>query len=592
MSQNHTYNLLICLVLVLSLFGCGEKEKSEASYSERFAAIFQPAQKIVLVPDTTVANRKGSAKQASVQERYPLIYNLIHQEQQAYYQNLTDSSYTNWDSLQDYQADIKYLGNGEDTILLARNIKVFGWHPHWMGSTYKNYNFKLLSHVALFSYNVNVGDGNLPYDNPEVIENWRTNKDFDLVQLAEAAGSKVLITITNFGRAENRIFLNDIPRQERLIKDVCQLLIDIEAHGIDLDFEEIPPGYEKRFSDFVRRLRSQLLKLKKDYLLTVVLPKINRLDNGNTIYNIDTLQHYVDFFTLTAYDFTTGDYAPGAIAPLYNANRRRLKNNSIEDIVFNYLEAGLDRKKLLLGLPYYGGEWTRTTALDGRVDSTFQHLTHANIRRQYQRMGTPFLDRDAYANVFSESYVPAAGAFARVEKELWFDDSLTLSVKYDWVLEQGLAGVGIWALGYDQPYTDLWALLDDKFAPINDTLVYYQPQEAFNLPLTLLTYRNPIAITALFLFCFLTIGFVWALFDWRVREVFFENKTLRILYIAIAFTIIAMAFTIFLFLQPDVLSQFGTAPLLIISLIIGLLIGAWSVKKISTLFEAARNKVP
>ena len=48
-------------------------------------------------------------------------------------------------------------------------------------------------------------------------------------------------------------------------------------------------------------------------------------------------------------------------------------------------------------------------------------------------------------------------------QQTWFEDANSLAAKYQTVLNEGLAGVGIWALGYDDPYTDLWNALHTAF---------------------------------------------------------------------------------------------------------------------------------
>ena len=45
----------------------------------------------------------------------------------------------------------------------------------------------------------------------------------------------------------------------------------------------------------------------------------------------------------------------------------------------------------------------------------------------------------------------------------WYDDSLSLSLKYDFAINNNLLGVGIWALGYDGTNPELWDLLSAKF---------------------------------------------------------------------------------------------------------------------------------
>lgn len=48
----------------------------------------------------------------------------------------------------------------------------------------------------------------------------------------------------------------------------------------------------------------------------------------------------------------------------------------------------------------------------------------------------------------------------------WYDDKESLSKKYDLAMDKNLLGVGIWALGYDSGYTELWELLKNKFSNI------------------------------------------------------------------------------------------------------------------------------
>lgn len=45
-----------------------------------------------------------------------------------------------------------------------------------------------------------------------------------------------------------------------------------------------------------------------------------------------------------------------------------------------------------------------------------------------------------------------------------------MGIKYDWIKEKQLGGVGIWALGYDNGHTELWKLLAQKFAYTPDQM--------------------------------------------------------------------------------------------------------------------------
>lgn len=555
---------------------------------QRFRALFfaqdAPPQKEVEKPE---AIKSLESSDLSVMDRYGLIYNLIHSEEQQKYQRLIDSNYTDWETLQQLKKDAKYIGAHGDTLVLARNIKVFGWHPFWMGPAYKDYSYNLLSHVSLFQLSVATGSDTAVYDNPEVVDSWYA-KDFNLVELAHEKDCKVLITITNFEKDTNEEFLSDVFRQNRLIDKLMTILSDLGADGIDVNFEQVPAGYEKKLSSFIKRLSARLTGGQNEYLLSVVLPKIN----DDKVYNIDTLQKYVDIFVLTGYDFA-GSFYEGPTSPLYNPSGYRGKNTSIEDVVFSYLENGLDRKKLLLGLPFYGGKWSHLSG-KGRSDTTvYKHLTYSNIKRQFRLRGDPTYDLARWGAKYQYVEDATLAGYDTSHTTIWFDDSLTMSVKYDWVLEQGLGGVGIWALGYDHPYPEMWALIENKFAPVNDTLVYFNPQqESFKLVSAIMNYGDLIGVSALFIFVFLAIGFVLALFDWRVREVFFEQKTLRLLYIVAAFALLLAGLSIYLYLHPQTIDNFTGSTVLVIILLVGLCLGALVVWRISKAFATSRSRLP
>ena len=46
---------------------------------------------------------------------------------------------------------------------------------------------------------------------------------------------------------------------------------------------------------------------------------------------------------------------------------------------------------------------------------------------------------------------------------VFIEDEKSLGLKYDFAKDKQLAGVGIWALGFDDGKKELWTLLEDKF---------------------------------------------------------------------------------------------------------------------------------
>jgi len=56
--------------------------------------------------------------------------------------------------------------------------------------------------------------------------------------------------------------------------------------------------------------------------------------------------------------------------------------------------------------------------------------------------------------------------FGIIWNQIWYDDSISLGLKYDFAINKNLKGIGIWALGYDDGRTELWNLIEKKFTTI------------------------------------------------------------------------------------------------------------------------------
>ncbi|PPK88061.1 spore germination protein YaaH [Neolewinella xylanilytica] len=575
--------LLLTLFLIASLASVTGQE--EPSRIDRFLQLFVQSS-----ADSSTGTFNTDRPDLQPAERYGYVYNLVHREQHARYRRLSDSMLLTPDQLRyaDYRP-VAYAAG--DTVVLAKDIRVFGWHPHWMATAYQQYRYELLSHVGLFAYDIDVEENGALYTNPDVVRGWEAD-DFDLVDRAHARGTRVQLTLTSFGTRNNRIFLADLDLQDRLIGDIVGRVMAMGADGINVDFELIPEGFEDHFTAFIVALSERLRTANAAAELSVVLPKMNRNRSQRPIFRLDDLQPHVDFFILTAYDFVTGRDLPGPIAPLYAPRAQRTGYGSIEEVVYAYLDEGVDRKKLVVGLPYYGGKWTRAKAADGSDTTYFDHVTYGSVRARLRGLDNTAYDPTRWSVKLDRSSVGGGpeGTDPLLET-IWCDDSLTLNVKYDWVLEEGLGGVGIWALGYDQPGTELWSLLQRKFAPASDTLVYVSPNRTWLAAGTgVYAYRHPILITLLFVFLILVAGFVAALFDWRVRDTFFRNATLRRLYIGAALILLPALLMLGVYLldyQPST-----EHPGFWLALIVSAVLGALLARGISNVFWQHRAELP
>lgn len=327
------------------------------------------------------------------------------------------------------------------------DYKTFGWHLYSKGSAYKNYNFSLLWGVAYFSYSVDPETGSY-----KSIHQWKTTA---LIDSAKAHKSKVFLSVSNFGAKDNTTFLTNTRAQKTLTDSLTVLLTLREANGINIDFEGMSATNRTAFTDFIISTAKQLKQQNSDYEISIALYAVDY----HRVFDIKAIDPYVDFYTLMAYDYYGGfsEYA-GPVAPLHSS--KTWGAHSVEASVAYYLNEGVRPEKLIVGVPYYGAEWkVKSSGIPEKAEAFYAHPTYSRIKNHYIDSLRVQVRYDAQSSNAYFSLETESGAL----KQIWFDDSLSLSKKYDWIKDKKLSGAAIWALGYDEDTEALWGLLGAKF---------------------------------------------------------------------------------------------------------------------------------
>ena len=469
--------------------------------------------------DSLASNLYTPIDQKNIFTSYGYIYDAINGSD-----DLVNSSNFYWDSIQKvyYVRDRKY-----------RKIKpeneVFGWHPYWMGSAWKSYPFELLSTISYFSYKLDPKTGS--YTNPEQIQEWRKTAMIDSAKLKK---TKVLLTVSSHGYKNNNSFLGDQSKWSTMIDSLTNLIKFRDADGVDINFEGLPYLKRGSFNRFIQALRKRLNQniTNKTPIISMTLPAID----SREIFDVLHLNKFVDLFVIMGYDYNTGPQLQGAVAPLLPFET---ENISLNNTLKYYLDIGIDPKKTILALPYYGSMWEGTLGEDGSTSSMFERkVTYREIRSLFnedfiaRNKLSPVLEKKSMTNYFNINYPD------NTSKEVWFDDDYTLGKKYDFALTNKLKGVGIWALGYDNGYNELWDVIENKFA--TDKLKVEDPVgQIEGYPIKVSSYilekRDLLLVTSLFFLFAVAIGFIITLSDWKVRDSIARNQFHRFIMVMIVF---------------------------------------------------------
>ncbi len=347
--------------------------------------------------------------------------------------------------------------------------EIFGFAPYWTFSKLNNIDFSVLTTFAYFGVDVN-DDGSLDKDG-RGYEVFKSKEATEVFKKAHANGTRVVLTITDMDNASIRALLDDPDAKS---KAISQAVAEVKKRGIDginVDFEyggNPGDGYRHKFSEFVGQLTDQMHQQIPSSRVTVSVYAASVKEPK--IYDIASLAKKSDGIFMMAYDFAVNG-ADNAIptAPLYGYKEGKYWYD-VSTAVDDFLTV-MSPDKLILGVPWYGYNYL-----------VYQPTVKAETRPYWSWRGQPRAqtyaatldsikpDMEAADN-YMEGWDPLGEvgfkAYHVTETDTWrmifLEDAHSLGIKYDFAKDKNLAGVGIWALGFDDGRTELWKLLAEKF---------------------------------------------------------------------------------------------------------------------------------
>lgn len=373
----------------------------------------------------------------------------IHAEQQRYYNQFGAKEAGFYDSLNGFTGKLNSYHRSDCQL----NKIVFGFHPYWAGSDYLNYQWNLLSDLCYFAYEVDPSDGD-----PVSYHDWLTDPAIDS---AKANGVKVHLCATLF--SGHNSFFTSLSSRRNLIDSLISLVEQRNADGVNMDIETVPAYLRDSITAFMRDLSVQLKAVIPEAKVSIDLPAV---DWGEA-FNIDQLDHYVDYFFVMAYDYYwNGSSDAGPVSPLYSLTASY--DYSLSRSVSTLEAAGIDPGKFILGIPYYGRQWkTESNTIPSHKLANGTALTYANISNNNGTYNSSVYHWEP--NSFSSCYI-----FFQNDNwnQCFIGLDRDLRKKYDIANYRKLAGIGIWALGYDNGYPELWQAISDKFSDCYIPLTY------------------------------------------------------------------------------------------------------------------------
>jgi spore germination protein YaaH len=343
---------------------------------------------------------------------------------------------------------------------------------------YTTWNFSDLSTVAFFGLDVNSADGTLVTTDTGWSE-WNSSDLTNLVTAAHNAGVRVVVSVIlqDFSNG-NATMCAGLQHASTTISAVVAQVSAKGIDGVNVDYEGInatcgSSTTAAMLTSFVAQLRGSMPA--GSYLSIDTYASSAGSPGG--FFDVAGLAGSVDSFFVMAYDLDQSNFsAPPISCSTYCMNPvAPLTAYEFNDTDTASQYAGVVApSKVILGVPYFG----RT----GCAASLGQPRPGANAVETPGTLSTPrYIDSVATPTAAGVSGFSAArdvhdapgqvpfatwmsdAAHFNCWRESYWDDPTSLSQKYALVAQDGLRGVGLFALDYGGGAPELWAAITQAF---------------------------------------------------------------------------------------------------------------------------------
>lgn len=339
----------------------------------------------------------------------------------------------------------------------SSKYEVIGFLPTWNVAKQVKVDTANLTQLIYFGFGVNSKGEIIQFDaeGNETLE-WIHFKSPYFKKVRDAAkknNTKVLVAIKSFDNKNIDDLISNPNSSEKFINQLVKLIADNKLDGVNIDFEYFTDSdfpTSKHLNTFFTKLSEKLKAENPGFIISA------DFNAGGVVidpaYDMVKLGQVLDQVILMGYDYSTAaSHQARPVAPLYSG-----KDESSIDRSITSMKGRVPFEKLILAVPFYGYEWQT-------VNNDFQSKTipETGALATYDRVIQLIKNRnDIEINWDNKSLTPwltysQSGAF----KQVYFENEQSIAKKLDYIKDKKLAGVGIWAIGYEGENQTFWDLI-------------------------------------------------------------------------------------------------------------------------------------
>jgi hypothetical protein len=323
--------------------------------------------------------------------------------------------------------------------------EIFGFAPWWNLAGEQSFDVKDLTTLAYFSVDANP-DGTIAQSGSGWV-GYESQALADLVDRAHAADDRVVLTVSCFDQRSLDQLTSDPGAPARLASALVPLVSAKNLDGVNFDFEGKGRRDRQGLDTLIAFVAGRLRAADPHWQVTMSTYASSAGD-ATGFFDVPGLVQSVDGFFVMAYDMNDPS-TPSPTSPLSGPG-----NVDAVDLA-EYAQV-VPRSKIVLGIPYYGYDWP--TAGPDAGDPATGPPTPVS----YAQVAGAHLP--SYWDQSSQTPWTAYQSGAQWH-QVYYDDPTSLALKARLANADGIAGVGIWALGMDGGNPAMLAALLGRAAP-------------------------------------------------------------------------------------------------------------------------------
>ena len=348
--------------------------------------------------------------------------------------------------------------------------RVVGYYPQWVVSNLppSEIDFNVVTHV-IHSFAWPNEDGS--------ISSYDGMFGSDISNIIHNQGAKFLLSLGGWGNHVGfEVISGDPVLRELFIYNLVSILLVNNYDGVDLDWEFPDSNTDREnLNLLVSDMDSIFFSINPEWIISMAIPVSNWWGQW---HDFESLEQHVDFFNAMTYG-THGDWSShvGHLAPLYPSPPDDLDGSCDENMNYLHFSRGIPKDKINMGMPFWGLKWEASNINEPFANNS-ENIFYYDIPELINNGWSYHWDGDALCPYL----VKDDGSLV-----ITYENPESIAFKCQYVIEEGLGGVMIWALSYDKTEygQELIHTISENY------LKSFQDKVAIPRLISLSTYPNP-----------------------------------------------------------------------------------------------------